>query len=166
MATEAEVGDAEQSGAPGRVGLHGGLSRSWKLGTAFFVLAFLAVNVLYGISTLRPEVPFIRNSDKVSVYINPYAVNPAEDTIKAKVTVAPPDELFADTGLTSQIDIHFTSEEKTVTFPVGSKTLSADLVMIAEFGSYEWYPLDRYSEPMLIFATMPAANGAEQSLET
>ena len=156
----------EQAGTTDDHGLHGGLTRGWKVGTTLFVLAFLAVNVLYGISTVRPPDPYLRTTNKVSVFVSPYAVNPAEDTIKAKVTVAPPEDLYTETGLTRQIDVHFVTEEKTVSFPVGTKTLSADLLIIANFGNYEWYPLDRYSEPMLIYSTTPLPGGGEQTLNT
>lgn len=167
MAIEAEAAEQpNESGAAPDHGLHGGLTRNWVVATVVFVLTFLAVNVLYGFSTVRPPEPYLRTTDKVSVYISPYAINPAEDSIKAKVTVSPPDELFADSGLTRPIDVHFVSEEKTISFPVGTKTLSADLLIIANFGNYEWYPLDRYSEPMLIYSTTPLAGGGEQTLNT
>lgn len=138
------------------------LAPLWLGGLVAFLLVYLGVNLLYGLSTTRPELPVIDAPDRVVVYLSPIGLTAAEDRIKVKVLVDPPDQLLRDGALTEQLTVHLLTVPKTLTFDAGSKTWGAEIEIVANEGSYEMYPLDRYEQGIVLYASTTAPDGTEQ----
>jgi hypothetical protein len=133
----------------------------WTFSFIAFILVYAGVNLLYGLSTSRPEVPVVDAPDRVVVYLNPIAVTPAEDRIKANVLVEPPDRLLRDGALTEELRVHLVTVPKTLSFDAGSRSWGAEVDIIAKDGSYELYPLDRYETGVALYAST-TSEGNEQ----
>ena len=140
------------------------LRRWWIVGAAVFGLLFLGVNLLYARSTETPQTPILNSPDRVTVFVNPYGIIPAEETIKTRVAISPPGELMTSDGLTQQLSVQLLNEDKTLTFAKGATSLSSDITMIAYESSYEKYPLDDYSLPVQVMASTTDAAGVVTQL--
>lgn len=133
------------------------------LGALFaFLLVYLGVNLLYGLSTAKPDLPVIDAPDRVVVYLSPIGLTPAEDRIKVNVLVDPPEQLLRDGALTEDLTVHLVTVPKTLSFEAGSRTWGAEIEVIATEGSYERYPLDRYEQVIVLYAATAAPDGSEQ----
>ncbi|MDQ1250917.1 MAG: hypothetical protein QG597_5297 [Actinomycetota bacterium] len=147
---------------PARVWLWG-VAPGWIGSFLAFVVIYLGVNLLYGLSTAKPAVPQIDAPDHAVVYLNPISITPAEDRIKVNLLVDPPDRLISNGALNEELSIRLPTVPKTITFAAGSKTWGADFDVIASDGSYEKYPVDRYEDAIVLTATT-GSNGEELSV--
>lgn len=142
------------------------VSPIWIVGAGIFLILYVGVNLLYGRSTARPELPPVSSGDRVVVYLNPIALVPSEDRIKSKVIVNPPLDYFTGKKLNRTLNVVLASERQTLTYKEGTTALSSDVEIIAGDGSYEMYPFDSYENGMAVYATVVGDDGAEQVVPT
>ena len=140
------------------------LRRWWIVGAAVFVVLFLGVNLLYARSTQTPELPTLNSPERLTVFVNPYGIIPAEETIKTRINLAPPASLVTANGLSQSLTVLLLNEDKTLTFAKGDTSLSSDVLMVAYEASYEKYPLDEYALPVQVMASTTDAAGVTTEL--
>ena len=141
-------------------------STVWLVAAGLMVAAYILVNVLYGLSTARPALPVINEPDHVVVYVNPVSVVPAEDKVRTKVTVDPPDSLLNGDKLNKKLSVVFLIPARTFTYEKGAKNAESDLDIFASNGSYEMYPFDRYENLISAYSVVIEADGSETFLPT
>lgn len=139
---------------------------TWSVVVAAVVALGLYALVLmaYAQSTRTTERPELPATEGVSVYIEPYSVQPAERTIESAIAVVPPSSLVtADGRLSEDLVLTFYSEigARVVTFEAGSPALALNQEDPAplDTGSYSTYPLDRYSATFGIVSAVESESG-------
>lgn len=142
-------------------------SKWWLTSLIVFVIAYGVVNLLYSFSTQKPMMPVILDqSDRAVVSIQPYGVVPAEDLLKIKVTLQVPPQYLDDITLTRDIDVVLLTEDRTLTFKKGARSLTQETTLLSTNGSYESYPFDRYTEFLAVTVLVTDDVGKPQALPT
>lgn len=118
------------------------------------VALYLGVLLIYGLSTQAPEMVDLQGTDKLTVYLNPRSMKPAEDLVAMSVMISPPSSLVSDNGALSQdVEVELPQNGKVIKFTKGDRVLSKDIELTVERSSYEMYPIDSYQSPILVSAT-------------
>ncbi len=128
--------------------------RLWVVGPVVTVALYLGVLLIYGLSTQAPEMVDLQGTDKLTVYLNPRSMKPAEDLVAMSVMISPPSSLVSDNGALSQdVEVELPQNGKVIKFTKGDRVLSKDIELTVERSSYEMYPIDSYQSPILVSAT-------------
>lgn len=133
----------------------------WFVGIGVLLALYLGVLALYAQSTQPQEIRDLSSPDKITVYVQPMSVSPAEETVGAFVSIVPPDAYLDEQGLIEPINIEFAYGGTVVKFDKGDSLLQQQAKLLVSHSSYERYPLDSYRVPVLVQAVGISDTGPE-----
>jgi hypothetical protein len=131
--------------------------RLWIFGPVVTAVLYLGVLLIYGVSTQAPEVTELNSTDNLTVYLNPRGIKPAEDVVSMTMMLSPPPKLLTEAGaLMTDVEVELPQNGRVLKFTKGDRVLSKDFELTVDRSTYEMYPIDSYSSPIVVTASARA----------
>jgi hypothetical protein len=136
-------------------------STPWWVAAVSFLVLYVGVNIIYGASTIRPELPAVDEQGQAVLYVSPVGLVPTEGRIRSELLIQPPEDLLEGGRWAQTVRVNLLSITRTITFEQGTRDFSADFEVITPETSFEMYPFDHYQVPLWVVVTVEDDQGQE-----